>query len=85
MNSKKKLSVKSTRSFASNLKSAAKKRRGLENLVFAKAAELASNPEAGILIPNTANTLRKVRLPDPYSGKGKRAGFRLIYAWKHWQ
>jgi mRNA-degrading endonuclease RelE of RelBE toxin-antitoxin system len=82
MNSKKKLSVKATRSFARNLKALAKKRHGIENLVFAKAEAIAASPESGVLIPSTSNTLWKVRLPDPYSGKGKRGGFRLIYAWK---
>lgn len=82
MNSKKKLSVKATRSFARNLKALAKKRHGIENLVFAKAEDIAANPESGVLIPGTSGALRKVRMPDPYSRKGKRGGFRLIYAWK---
>lgn len=83
MNSKKKLDVKATRSFSRNLKYLMKKRRGVADLVFAKADELASNPEMGNVIPGTNNTLRKVRLADPMSGKGKSGGFRLIYAWKH--
>lgn len=59
-----------------------KKRRGIEGLVFAKAEDLALNPETGHVISGTRNTLRKVRLADPVSGKGKSGGFRLIYAWK---
>ncbi|MFH1538027.1 MAG: toxin [bacterium] len=82
MNSKKKLKVRATKSFARNLKHIARKRRGIEELVFSKALELADSPETGVLIPGTGEMLRKVRLPDPSSGKGKRGGFRLIYAWK---
>jgi hypothetical protein len=41
---------------------------------------LMSNPEAGRVIQGTGG-LRKVRVPDPRRGKGKRGGLRVIYYW----
>jgi hypothetical protein len=40
--------------------------------------ELASNPEAGDLMPGTGG-FRKVRWADPRRGKGRRAGLRIVY------
>ena len=40
--------------------------------------ELMRNPEAGDLMPGCGG-LRKVRVPDPSRGKGKRGGIRVIY------
>ncbi len=42
--------------------------------------ELLTNPTAGDLDPGTGG-LRKVRLPDPTRGKGKRGGARVHYLW----
>jgi hypothetical protein len=40
--------------------------------------ELASNPQAGDLMPGTGG-FRKVRWADPRRGKGRRAGLRIVY------
>ena len=40
--------------------------------------ELASNPQAGDLMPGTGG-FRKVRWADPRRGKGRRGGLRIIY------
>ncbi|MEW6202446.1 MAG: type II toxin-antitoxin system RelE/ParE family toxin [bacterium] len=64
------------------MKHVAKRRRGIEDFVLEFSLKLAENPEQGKLIPGTRGILRKVRLADPSSGKGKRGGFRLIYAWR---
>lgn len=42
--------------------------------------ELLKNPEAGPVDPGTGG-LRKVRIPDPHRGKGKRGGARVHYLW----
>ena len=42
--------------------------------------ELMENPMAGTLIQGTGG-LRKMRIPAPSRGKGKRGGFRVIYYW----
>ena len=83
MTSKKKLSVSATKSFARNLKHLARKKHGIEKVVFSVADELSIKPDTGLIIPGTKDILRKLRLPDPASGKGKRGGFRLIYAWRN--
>jgi hypothetical protein len=41
---------------------------------------LLRNPEAGPLDPGTGG-LRKVRIPDPNRGQGKRGGARVHYLW----
>lgn len=41
-------------------------------------AELASNPEAGEVMPGTGG-FRKMRWADPERGKGRRGGLRIIY------
>lgn len=41
-------------------------------------AALATNPEAGDLMPGTGG-FRKVRWSDPRRGKGRRGGLRIIY------
>jgi len=41
-------------------------------------AELASNPEAGDVMPGTGG-FRKMRWADPERGKGRRGGLRVIY------
>jgi hypothetical protein len=40
--------------------------------------ELASNPQAGDLMPGTGG-FRKVRWADPRRGKGRRGGLRIVY------
>ncbi len=40
--------------------------------------ELMRNPDAGDLMPGCGG-LRKIRVPDPKRGKGKRGGIRVIY------
>ena len=40
--------------------------------------ELMQNPDAGDLMPGCGG-LRKIRVPDPKRGKGKRGGIRVIY------
>ncbi len=42
--------------------------------------ELLENPESGEIDPGTGG-LRKVRMPDPSRGKGKRSGARVHYLW----
>jgi hypothetical protein len=39
-----------------------------------------ANPAAGDIDPGTGG-LRKVRMPDPGRGKGKRGGARVHYLW----
>lgn len=53
---------------------------GLESELRALQATLLQDPEAGRLDPGTGG-LRKVRLPDPTRGKGKRSGARVHYLW----
>ena len=55
-------------------------RHGLEGALRQLQLELAGNPEAGDLEPATGG-LRKVRIPDPSRGKGKRSGARVHYLW----
>jgi hypothetical protein len=55
-------------------------RLGLEAALRQLQLELAANPEAGDLEPGTGG-LRKVRIPDPSRGKGKRGGARVHYLW----
>lgn len=43
--------------------------------------ELLQNPEKGDLIQGTGG-LRKIRVNDPYRGKGKCGGARVIYYWQ---
>jgi hypothetical protein len=40
--------------------------------------ELLNDPDAGAVMPGCGG-LRKVRVPDPRRGKGKRGGARVIY------
>lgn len=53
---------------------------GLEASLQRLQAELLANPEAGEVEPGTGG-LRKVRIPDPSRGKGKRGGARVHYLW----
>ena len=56
---------------------------GLEEPLRKLQEELLANPEAGDLEPDTGG-LRKIRMPDPGRGKGKRGGARVHYLWlKH--
>ncbi len=55
-------------------------RLGLEGAMRQLQLELVGNPEAGDLEPATGG-LRKVRIPDPSGGKGKRSGARVHYLW----
>ena len=56
---------------------------GLEHSLQLLQQELLANPEAGDVEPGTGG-LRKVRMPDPGRGKGKRGGARVHYLWlKH--
>lgn len=41
-------------------------------------SELIEDPERGDLMPGCGG-MRKLRLPDPRRGKGKRGGLRLLY------
>ena len=50
----------------------------LESGVPSLQAELAANPERGVLDPGT-DGLRKVRMLDVARGKGKRSGARVHY------
>ena len=51
---------------------------GLEEALRVLQSELLRNPTAGRLDPGTGG-LRKVRIPDPNRGKGKRGGARVHY------
>ena len=53
-------------------------RLGLEDALRRLQVELADQPEAGDLDPGTGG-LRKVRMPEPTRGKGKRGGTRVHY------
>jgi hypothetical protein len=53
---------------------------GLEGPLRQLQLELLGNPEAGAVDPGTGG-LRKVRMPDPSRGKGKRGGARVHYLW----
>jgi hypothetical protein len=56
---------------------------GLEEPLRNLQEGLLTNPEAGDLEPGTGG-LRKIRMPDPGRGKGKRGGARVHYLWlKH--
>jgi hypothetical protein len=41
-------------------------------------AQIMKDPDAGKLMPGTGG-LRKLRMPDPGRGKGKRGGIRVVY------
>jgi len=53
---------------------------GLEVALHHLQSELQARPMAGVLDPGTGG-LRKVRMPDPGRGKGKRGGARVHYLW----
>jgi hypothetical protein len=53
---------------------------GLEGTLDRLQTELLANPEAGDVEPGTGG-LRKIRLPDPARGEGKRGGARVHYLW----
>lgn len=53
-------------------------RLGLEDALRELQIELAARPELGDVDPGTGG-LRKVRMPDPARGKGKRGGARVHY------
>lgn len=53
-------------------------RLGLDDALQRLQVELSRNPDAGDLEPGTGG-LRKVRMPDPARGKGKRGGARVHY------
>lgn len=53
---------------------------GLEEPLRNLQEELLANPEAGDVEPGTGG-LRKIRMPDPGRGKGKRGGARVHYLW----
>jgi len=55
-------------------------RLGLEGALRKLQLELAANPEAADIEPGTGG-LRKIRIPDPSRGKGKRSGARVHYLW----
>jgi hypothetical protein len=52
----------------------------LEETLRALQLELVENPTAGDVDAGTGG-LRKVRMPDPLRGKGKRGGVRVHYLW----
>jgi hypothetical protein len=53
---------------------------GLEVALHYLQNELLERPAAGALDPGTGG-LRKVRMPDPGRGRGKRGGARVHYLW----
>jgi hypothetical protein len=53
---------------------------GLEVALRHLQNELLARPMSGVLDPGTGG-LRKVRMPDPGRGKGKRGGARVHYLW----
>ena len=53
---------------------------GLEAGLHALQDTLLQAPQAGRLDPGTGG-LRKIRIPDPMRGKGKRSGARVHYLW----
>jgi hypothetical protein len=53
---------------------------GLEGALRDLQIMLLNQPDAGDLDPGTGG-LRKVRIPDPTRGKGKRSGARVHYLW----
>jgi hypothetical protein len=53
---------------------------GLEESLRGLQLELLEHPEAGDIVPRTAG-LRKIRLGDPASGRGRRGGARVHYLW----
>ncbi|MEX2282674.1 MAG: hypothetical protein WEE89_09355 [Gemmatimonadota bacterium] len=53
---------------------------GLERSLRDLQLLLVNQPDAGDLDPGTGG-LRKVRMPDPSRGKGKRGGARVHYLW----
>lgn len=53
---------------------------GLEGALRDLQALLLNQPDAGAIDPGTGG-LRKVRIPDPTRGKGKRGGARVHYLW----
>ena len=53
---------------------------GLEDAVRDLQLLLLQVPDVGDLDPGTGG-LRKVRIPDPRRGKGKRSGARVHYLW----
>ena len=55
-------------------------RLGLEQPLRELQIELAANPTTGDVDPGTGG-LRKVRVPDPGRGTGKRGGARVHYLW----
>lgn len=55
-------------------------RMGLDTAVRELQATLLLMPGAGDLDPGTGG-LRKIRMPDPSRGKGKRSGARVHYLW----
>lgn len=55
-------------------------RMGLEPAVRELQAALLVLPDGGDLDPGTGG-LRKIRMPDPSRGKGKRSGARVHYLW----
>ena len=55
-------------------------RLGLELPLRELQIELMANPTAGDVDPGTGG-LRKVRMPDPGRGRGKRGGARVHYLW----
>ena len=64
-----------TRAFTARIE-----RFGLEPALRNLQLELVQNPERGDTDPGT-DGLRKIRMPDPSRGKGKRGGARVHYLW----
>jgi hypothetical protein len=56
------------------------RKMGLEEALRQLQSELLKAPDVGRLDPGTG-VLRKVRMPDPSRGKGKRSGARVHYLW----
>lgn len=47
-------------------------------LLTAIQSEILKNPEAGDILAGLGG-VRKMRMADPYRGKGRRGGFRIVY------
>ena len=64
-----------TRAFSSRIE-----RLGLQEALRALQLELVESPERGVTDPGTGG-LRKIRIANPTTGKGKRGGARVHYLW----
>lgn len=71
--------VRFTPEFKRNLRALSKKYRHIRSDVQPIIEQLQTGNFAGDQIPRTGHTVYKVRIRNRDLGKGKRAGYRLIY------